>query len=151
RFHVLPYQRLASGELRALPEAGHAAWLYLEPGGGAMVLGLAQEARSSGGKETRGMTGSSPEMGPAHRQQEAIRARCVHPSGVFVESPQEAVEQSIPERFEQQVRRYPERPAVRSRSRQLTYTELNEAANRVAHAILAKRGPREEPIALLFE
>lgn len=33
-------------------------------------------------------------------EQEAIQAKCFHPSGTFVEFPTEEVEQSIPERFE---------------------------------------------------
>ena len=33
-------------------------------------------------------------------EQEAIRARCFHPSGTFVEFPIEDVETSIPARFE---------------------------------------------------
>jgi len=33
-------------------------------------------------------------------EQEAIRAKCFHPSGAFVEFANEEVEQSIPERFE---------------------------------------------------
>ena len=37
------------------------------------------------------------------------------------------------------------------RNRTLTYQELNHAANRVAHAILAQRGETQEPIALLME
>ena len=63
----------------------------------------------------------------------------------------EMLEQSIPARFEQQVEKYPDRLAVKSRSDTLTYAALNHAANRVAHAILAQRGPGAEPIALLLE
>ena len=37
-------------------------------------------------------------------QQEAIRAKCFHPSGTFVEFPIEDVETSIPARFEKIVR-----------------------------------------------
>jgi hypothetical protein len=33
-------------------------------------------------------------------EQQAIRDKCFHPSGKFVEFPKEEVEQSIPERFE---------------------------------------------------
>src|SRR5690349_10761491 len=92
-----------------------------------------------------------PEISPARRQQGAIRARCVHPSGVFVAFPPEAVEQSIPSRFEQQVRCYPDRIAVKDRSEELSYADLNRAANRVCQAILECCGERPEPVALLFE
>src|SRR3989337_270563 len=83
--------------------------------------------------------------------QEAIRARCFHPSGVFVEFKKEEIEQSIPDRFEQQVAKYPNRIAVKTRNHTLTYDALNKGANRVARAILAQRGDGNEPIALLLE
>jgi len=83
--------------------------------------------------------------------QEAIRARCFHPSGVFVEFRKEEIEQSIPDRFEQQVAKYPNRIAVKTRNHTLTYGALNKGANRVARAILAQRGEVNEPIALLLE
>ena len=83
-------------------------------------------------------------------EQQAIRAKCFHPTGTFVEFPKEEIEQSIPERFERIVRKYPERIAVKTKYRQLTYAELNHAANRVAQAILAQRGISPEPIGLLF-
>jgi non-ribosomal peptide synthetase component F len=47
-------------------------------------------------------------------------------------------EQSIPARFEQQVKKFPTHLAVKSRSDTLTYAALNHTANRVAHAILAQ-------------
>lgn len=84
-------------------------------------------------------------------EQEAIRAKCFHPSGTFVEFPEEDVETSIPERFEKIAGRFPDRVAVKMRNRMLTYRELNQAANRLAHAILAQRGDTQEPIALLME
>src|SRR3989337_2549790 len=83
--------------------------------------------------------------------QEAIRARCFHPSGVFVEFRKEEIEQSIPDRFEQQVAKYPNRIAVKTRNPTLTYGDLNKGAKRVARAILAQRGEVNEPIALLLE
>jgi amino acid adenylation domain-containing protein len=84
-------------------------------------------------------------------QQQAIRDACVHPTGTFIAFSPEAIEQSIPARFEQQVARYPERLAVKSRHQALTYTALNQMANRVARAILARCGVGAEPIALLLE
>src|SRR4029077_8512827 len=84
-------------------------------------------------------------------EQQAIRENRFQPSGRFVDFPLENVENSIPERFEKIVRLYPGRLAVKSGDRTLTYDELNGAANRVAQAILEKRGPGSEPIALLFE
>jgi len=84
-------------------------------------------------------------------EQEAIRAKCFHPSGTFVKFPMEEVETSIPARFEKIVRMYPERLAVRAGGHSVTYEALNQAANRIAHAILAQRGEGEEPVALLLD
>ncbi len=84
-------------------------------------------------------------------EQQAIRAKCFHPSGVSVEFKKEEIEQSIPDRFEQQVAKYPDRIAVKTRNYMLTYDALNQMANRVARTILALRGDGEEPIALLLE
>ena len=84
-------------------------------------------------------------------EQQAIRAKCFHPTGTFIEFKKEDIEQSIPDRFEEEVDRYPNRLAVKTGSEQLTYDELNKAANQVAQAILAQMGAENEPIALLFE
>jgi len=83
-------------------------------------------------------------------EQQAIRDKCFHPSGTFVEFPKEEIEQSIPERFEKIVRMYPNRLAVKMGERALTYDQLNKAANRITRAILDERGPGREPIALSF-
>ncbi|MFC1714608.1 amino acid adenylation domain-containing protein [Candidatus Poribacteria bacterium] len=84
-------------------------------------------------------------------RQKAIRARCVHPTGTFIRFEEEEIEQSIPARFEQQVLRYSDCLAVKTRKHEFTYDELNKAANRVASAILEQRGGEQEPVALLFE
>jgi amino acid adenylation domain-containing protein len=68
-----------------------------------------------------------------------------------VEFKKEEIEQSIPQRFEKIVHQYPDRPAVKTKKHSLTYNELNRAANRVARAILAERGAKQEPVALLME
>ena len=83
--------------------------------------------------------------------QQAIRAKCFHPSGSFVEFGKEEIEQSIPERFEKIVAKYPKRIAVKTGSTTLTYEALNRIANQIAWAILEKRGSRPEPIVLLLE
>jgi amino acid adenylation domain-containing protein len=84
-------------------------------------------------------------------EKESIQAKCFHPTEVFVEFKKEEIEQSIPDRFERIVQLYPHRLAVKAGDRSLTYDALNRAANRIARAILAKRGTGSEPIALLFE
>jgi hypothetical protein len=47
-------------------------------------------------------------------EQQAIRDKCFHPSGTFVEFPKENVETSIPERFEKIARRFPHRLVVKT-------------------------------------
>ena len=84
-------------------------------------------------------------------EQQAIRAKCIHPSGRFVEFPKEDVELSMPARFEKIAARYGHRTAVKRGNQALTYQDLNQAANRLAHAIVAQRGKVQEPIALLME
>jgi non-ribosomal peptide synthetase component F len=83
-------------------------------------------------------------------EQQAIRDKGFHPSGMFVEFPMEDVETSIPERFEMIVRMYPDRIAAKMGDRALTYDDLNKAANRIAHALVAERGKQTEPVALLL-
>ena len=84
-------------------------------------------------------------------RQQAVREKCFHPSGAFVEFKKEEIEQSIPDRFEKIVQMYPDRIAVKTRNHTLTYDALNRVANRIARAILAHLGDGEEPVALLFE
>lgn len=67
----------------------------------------------------------------------------------FVRFGREAIEQSIPRRFEAQVRRGPGRLAVATREHAWSYETLNRMANRVARAIVAARGTEPEPVALL--
>jgi amino acid adenylation domain-containing protein len=81
----------------------------------------------------------------------SARSRCFHPSGRFVEFKREEIEQSIPQRFEKIVLRYPDCLAVKTKTHALTYKELNRTANRVAHGILSRRAATKEPAALLME
>lgn len=84
-------------------------------------------------------------------EQECIRARCFHPSGMPVEFPVEDIETSIPARFEKIVRKYPDRIAFKDIGRSASYDELNQVSNKIAGALLEKCGNGSEPIALLFE
>ena len=43
--------------------------------------------------------------------QQRIHDKCYHPTGTFIPFPKETIEQSIPERFEEMVRLYPDRLA----------------------------------------
>jgi amino acid adenylation domain-containing protein len=58
---------------------------------------------------------------------------------------------SLASMFEGQVARYPDRMAVVSGDSRLTYGELNQAANRIAHILLARLGSGERTVALLFQ
>ena len=84
-------------------------------------------------------------------EQQAIRAKCFHPSGSFVEFPQEDVEISIPRRFEKIVRFYHDRIAVKTSDGTLTYDELNRSANRLARAIRDKLGGENRPVIIFSE
>ena len=61
------------------------------------------------------------------------------------------IEQSIPDRFEAQVREHAAELAIGRSNKSLTYKELNLFANRIAHAILESEIPRGSPVALYFE
>jgi amino acid adenylation domain-containing protein len=74
----------------------------------------------------------------------------VNSDSSFVPFEGAAIEQSIPERFEQQVVQHAHRLAVKGGSEVLTYDQVNQAANRLARAILTACGEGEEPIAWLF-
>ena len=84
-------------------------------------------------------------------EQQAIRDKCLHPSGTFVEFPIEDVETSIPERFEKIVKQYPDHTAIKIGEGSVTYSDLNAMANRVARALLAQGTSEDKPVALLFD
>jgi amino acid adenylation domain-containing protein len=71
-------------------------------------------------------------------------------SGPFVEFARSEIEKTLDGRFARVATAFPENFAVTTRSERLTYRELNALANRVAHAIVAFRGAKTEPVALLF-
>jgi amino acid adenylation domain-containing protein len=80
-----------------------------------------------------------------------VRNSTIRPGRSFVEFKKEDIEQSLPQRFEKQVAKYPQRAALKFKSVEVTYEALNKAANCVAHFILAGRDADQEPIALLIE
>ncbi len=84
-------------------------------------------------------------------EQEAIQAKCLHPSGEFVEFAKDEIEQSIPERFAKIVSLYPNRVAIKERDYAVTYSELDEQSNLIAHAILERISQDNEPLAILVE
>jgi len=73
------------------------------------------------------------------------------PAAAFVPFPRDEIEQSIPSRFEQQVRLHADRLAVKTARDVWTYDALNRAANRIAHAILARTDRKRTPVVILVE
>jgi len=72
-------------------------------------------------------------------------------TNLFTEFKREDIEQSISDRFEQQVRLHPSRLAVKGKNLALTYETLNRMANRIAWTILAQRDREPEPVGILLE
>ena len=94
------------------------------------------------------MRSQNPNIPP---DQQAIRDKCFHPTGTFVEFPWSALAGSLVDRFEEQVEHDPKRLAVKSGGEELTYEELNSRANRIAHAIVEKSDDKQEAVALLLD
>jgi amino acid adenylation domain-containing protein len=69
----------------------------------------------------------------------------------FTAFPRDAIEQSIPARFEQIAAQYPDHPAVVAGNTSLSYRQLDQLANRVAHGLLAIRGQGAEPVGLQLQ
>ncbi|MGL5924604.1 amino acid adenylation domain-containing protein, partial [Chroococcidiopsis sp.] len=78
------------------------------------------------------------------------RGNVVCPSNPFITFDKQDIEQSIPARFQEQVKKFPQNIAVHTKNYHWTYSELNCRANQVAQIIL-KCTFGEERIALLFE
>src|SRR5207247_10472454 len=72
-------------------------------------------------------------------------------TNAFIPFAREEIEQSIPSRFEQQVRLYPDRLAVKTPQHSWTYDERNRLANRVAQTILALNGTGRTAVVRLIE
>jgi amino acid adenylation domain-containing protein len=92
-----------------------------------------------------------PFLTASQRQQFLVRRNIVHPANPFVKFENQEIEQSIPTRFEQQVKKYPEKVAIKTKDRAWTYRALNLLANHVARAILTRYGNGEARVALLFD
>ena len=90
-------------------------------------------------------------LSPGLAAQRAVHDRCRHPTGVHTPWTPADYEQSIPACFAAVVRRHGARVAVAAGARTLTYAALDRAANRVAHAVLARAADAARPVALLLE
>jgi non-ribosomal peptide synthetase component F len=88
----------------------------------------------------------------AKRQQLRKQKNLIHPANTrFIEFEEEQIEQSIPARFEQQVKKYPQNIAVRTKNHTWTYETLDRIADQLAQAILASGRSQAERIGLVFE
>jgi non-ribosomal peptide synthetase component F len=83
-------------------------------------------------------------------EQNTIPRITIRPTNGFVCFKDEEIEQSIPQRFEQQVRAHGERVAIKSDRETYTFSSVNRTANRIARTIRSQRRDSVEPIALLF-
>ena len=73
------------------------------------------------------------------------------PSNDYEPFPREALDQSIGGRFEEIVRRFPNKLAVRTKNYSWTYAELNTRAENISQAINEHEVSRPAPILLLFD
>lgn len=84
-------------------------------------------------------------------RQKEIQAKCFHASGEWRECKPEDALQSIANRFEEIVALYPQRVAIKMGQRSLTYSQVNESANRLAHCLLATNHDSSLPVGILLE
>ena len=73
-----------------------------------------------------------PTADPSPRGLDVERVAAVLPSRDFVRFPLNETGQTLAQRFEKQVRRFPQRLAVKTRQEELTYGQLDALGNRVA-------------------
>jgi acyl-coenzyme A synthetase/AMP-(fatty) acid ligase/acyl carrier protein len=82
--------------------------------------------------------------------QRALRDGCYHPAGGFVEFAENALAQTVCERFAAIVSMHGDRLALRTRTHSFTFDELERASSRVAHA-LDSAGVGRGPVGLVFD
>ena len=81
--------------------------------------------------------------------QQKIKATAFHPTGSYIEMSIEELNQSIVQRFEAQVRRNGNRPAIKIDQRELSYDELNNVANCLAFEV--RKHTSTGPVVVLVE
>jgi non-ribosomal peptide synthetase component F len=75
----------------------------------------------------------------------------IKPGKSFIPFPHDFVDSTLVERFEQAVEKFSDQIAIAQADRELSFQELNQAANRLAHALLACLEPGELPVILLMD
>jgi non-ribosomal peptide synthetase component F len=83
-------------------------------------------------------------------EQAAIRDKCFHPSGTFVEFPIADVETSIPNCFERIAKECADKIAVQDGENKWTYAQLNRLSNQLARVIHTRVGVQKQPVALFL-
>jgi len=78
------------------------------------------------------------------------RTEATGPALEYTEFSKQETRQSIADRFTAQVRKHPQRLAIKASGTELTYDQLNQAANRVANTILSCWKHYDGPIAVLL-
>jgi acyl-coenzyme A synthetase/AMP-(fatty) acid ligase/ubiquinone/menaquinone biosynthesis C-methylase UbiE/acyl carrier protein len=73
------------------------------------------------------------------------------PPAAYVPFPRAAIEGSVVARFEEQVTQHESRPALQSGQLQLTYGQLNAAANQGARRLLAQTRRSTAPVAIVMD
>jgi amino acid adenylation domain-containing protein len=98
------------------------------------------------------MNKSYPTMAVSDRPVEPT-GDCVQvpPGPSFMEWPAEEIARSVLSRFDAMVAQFADRVALASGDQALSYDGLNQRANRLARALLARVGEGTHPIALLLE
>lgn len=89
-------------------------------------------------------------MVTTRKRQQELQGRCRHPTGNRRPIDLGSLHPSIPDRIAAVAKESPDHLAVRDPQTSLTYAELDQAANQVANAILERRGPGQEVVALLM-
>lgn len=69
----------------------------------------------------------------------------------FTEISKNEIEQTIHHRFEQQVMKRPKQLAIRFGAEELTYSELNRAANRLAYSLRTRIGNKSAPVGVFLD
>jgi amino acid adenylation domain-containing protein len=91
---------------------------------------------------------STPRVSPPGLALRTLR----HPAPpLYVPFSAEDVESSLPARFERQAELHSQRVAVQTQRQTLTYSALNQAANRVAHSVVKRVGVGHGRVGLLFD
>ena len=95
--------------------------------------------------------GALPLLAPLDRKTYAVADNRVRPVTPYIPFPREETEESIAARFEKQVKAHAANEAVRTRTHQWTYAELDQRANVIAREMLRLLPEAGQRVALLLD